>query len=302
MPSENYNNTRRQRCLWHTKHQRIYVKALRIGSYIYPVWFDGESTFYRLGKKIQPRGYSLIYSLERNGTPDSISTPVDIMKATLGRQTCDAILDLPGRKLRTHHRRAGLGVRRAATCGCTEAIQAIFDAGQEVKQKDYVAGAVDDMVYFVEQHVERIEEYQDFASDMIKYLDLRGKSAADLRPFINNMKAIVQEIPKGYSRQKDNMKSLEYAAELAYKTKALTKRKSSQNLATYKDLSEKWRAMGGAQDSVIGQCHSITRKLFQQAGYDCVNNTQAVEIARQIRRRCRQCLRNPDGYEIWQNY
>ena len=272
------------------------------GRYNYPVWFNGQKTFYRLGKKIPPKGYSLVYCLERKATPLSISTPVDIMKATLGRQTCDNILDLPGRKLRTHHRRGAAGVRRAATCGCTEAIQAVFDAGREVKQKDYVDGAVDDMVYFVERHVERINEYQDFANNMIKYLNLKRKSAADLEPFIDNMKAIVQEIPKGYSRQKENMKSLEYAAELSYKTKALTKRKATQNLTTYKDLSEKWRAMGGAQDSVIAQCHTTTRKLFQQAGYGCVNQPRAVEIAREIRRRCRQCLRNPDGYEIWQNY
>jgi len=28
----------------------------------------------------------------------------------------------------------------------------------------------------------------------------------------------------------------------------------------------------------------------------------AVRIAKEIRRRCRKCLRNPDGYEIWPNY
>ena len=272
------------------------------GRYNYPVWFNGGKTFYRLGKKIPPKGYSLVYCLERKGTPASISTPVDIMKETLGRQTCDTILDLPGRKLRTHHRRGGAGVRRAATCGCTEAIQAVFDAGDEVKRKEYVEGAVDDMVYFVERHVERIGEYQDFANNMIDYLNLTGKSADDLKPFIDNMEAIVQEIPKGYSRQKENMKSLDYAADLARKTKALTKKKTSQNLPAYNDLSEKWRAMGGSQDSVLGQCHTITRKLFQEAGYGCVNQPGAVEVARQIRKRCRQCLRNPDGYEIWQNY
>jgi hypothetical protein len=163
-------------------------------------------------------------------------------------------------------------------------------------------GAVDDMVYFVERHVERIDEYQDFADNMIEYLNLAGKSAPNLKPFIDNMKAIVQQIPIGCARQKENMKSLEYAAELAGRTKALTKKKTSQNLPTYNDLSEKWRAMGGAQDSVLGQCHTITRKLFQRAGYACVDNPQAVELARQIRRHCRQCLRNPDGYEIWQNY
>jgi len=272
------------------------------GRYNYPVWFDGEKTYYRLGKKIPPKEYSLVYCLERNGTPVSISTPVDIMKATLGRQTCDAILDLSGRRLRTHHRRGAAGVRRAATCGCTEAIQAVFDAGREVERKDYVAGAVDDMVYFVERHVERIKEYQDFADSMIKYLNQAEKSNVRLKPFIDQMKAIVQQIPIGYARQKENMKSLEYAAELARKTKALTKKKSPKNLPAYKDLSEKWRAMGGAQDSVLGQCHTITRKLFQQAGYACVDNPQAVELARRIRRQCRQCLRNPDGYEIWPNY
>ena len=148
------------------------------GRYNFPVWFNEGKTFYRLGKKVPPKGYSLVYCLERKDTPVSISTPVDIMKATLGRQACDTILDLPGRKLRTHHRRGAAGVRRAATCGCTEAMQAIFDAGDEVKRREYIEGAVDDMVYFVEQHVERIDEYQDFANNMIKYLNLAGKSAA----------------------------------------------------------------------------------------------------------------------------
>jgi hypothetical protein len=272
------------------------------GRYNFPVWFSGGKTFYRLGKKVPPKGYSLVYALERNGTPAAISTPVDIMKATLGRQVCDAILDLPGRKLRTHHRRGAAGVRRAATCGSTEAMQVVFDAGEEVKRRKYVEEAVDDMVYFVERHVERIDEYQDFANNLIKYLNLAGKSAGDLKPFIDNMKAIVQEIPRGYKIQKENMKSLEYAAELSRKTKALTRKKSPQNLPTYNDLSLKWRRMGGAQDTVIGQCHTITRKLFQEAGYGCVNQPGAVKIAREIRRRCRGCLRNPDGYEIWENY
>lgn len=273
-----------------------------IGRYDYPVWFSGENTFYRLSKKIPPKGDSLIYFLERKGTPVSVSTPVDIMKETLGRQTCEAILDLPGRKLRSHHRRGGAGIRRAATCGCTEAIQVVFEAGEEVEKKEYVEGAVDDMVYFVRRHVERINEYQDFANNMMEFLNLAGKSNADLKPFIDNMETIVQEILQEYSRQKEIMKTLEYAAELARKTKALTQKKAPGNLPAYLDLSKKWREMGGAQDSVIAQVHSITRKLSQEAGYGCVNQPRAVEIAQEIRRRCRRCLRNPDGYEIWPDY
>jgi len=272
------------------------------GSYIYPVWFDGDNAFYHLSKKIPPRGESLIYFLERKNTPLSVSTPVDIAKATLGRQTCDAILDLPGRVLSTHHRRGAAGIRRACTCGCTEAIQVVFEAGEEVQRKEYVEGAVDDMVYFVTRHMERINEYLDFANSMMEFLSLAKKSNADLKPFLDSMASITQEIVQEYNRQRDNIKSLEYTGELAQKTKTLTVKKNPGNLSIYSDLSEKWRAMGGAQDSLVALFHSLTRKLSQQAGYGCVNDPRAVQIAEEIRTRCRKCLRNPDGYEIWPDY
>lgn len=272
------------------------------GRYIYPVWFEGDTTFYHLGKKIPPEGDSIVYFLEREGTPDSVCTPVDIMKETLGREACEPILDVAGRKLRTHHRRGSQGIRRAATCGCTAAIEVVFKAGREVEETDYVAGAVDDMVYFVTRHVERIGEYQDFAHDMLSYLDLQAKSSPDLKPLLDSMATITQEIPQEYSRQKENIKTLGHAADLARRTKALTQKKSAQNLPTYLDLGEQWRAMGGAQDELLGKFHSITRKLFQEAGYRCANQPEALEIAGEIRRRCRECLRNPDGYEIWPDY
>ena len=272
------------------------------GMYIYPVWFNGDDAVYHLSKKVIPKGESIIYFLEGQGTPASVLTPADVMKATLGRQACETILDPAGRRLRTHHRRAGEGVRRACTCGGTEAIQAVCDAGQEVDKAQYVAEAVDDMVYFVRRHVERIDEYRAFADDMIKFLRAAGSSSAELRPYLDGLEQLAQQIPREYAVQKENIKSLEYADELARKTKALTAKKDPQNLPTYKDLSEKWRAMGGAQDGLLGQYHVTVRRLYQEAGYGCLNQPKAVEVAQEVRRRCRQCLRNPDGYEIWPNY
>jgi hypothetical protein len=273
-----------------------------IGHYTYPVWFSKDKASYRLSKKIPPKGQSIIYFLERKDTPASVLSPVDIMKTTLGRQTCDAILDVPGRKLRTHHRRGGRGVRRACTCGCAEAIQAVFDAGEEVQEKEYVEEAVGDMVYFVTQHMERIGEYQEFARDIIEFLNQTRKSAAELKPFLDRMEAIVQEIPQEYQSKQEVIMSLQYADELAQQTKALTLKKQPGNLPAYEDLSMKWRRMGGAQDDLVAQCHRITRKLFQEAGYDCTSSPKAVAIAQQIRARCTKCLRNADGYEIWADY
>lgn len=123
-----------------------------------------------------------------------------------------------------------------------------------------------------------------------------------MKPYLDSLEQIAQQIPQEYAVQKENIKSLEYAGELARKTKALTTKKDPQNLPTYKDLSEKWRAMGGAQDGLLGQYHVTVRKLYQEASYGCLTQPKAVEVAKEIRRRCRLCLRNPDGYEIWPNY
>ena len=273
-----------------------------IGHYTYPVWFDGENAFCRLSKKIPPKGGSAIYFLEGKDTPASVTTPVDILKQTLGRQACESILDFPGRRLRTHHRRGGEGVRRACTCGGTEAIEAVFKAGQEVQRKEYVTAAVDDIVYFVTRHVGRIDEYREFADEMMKFLTVTKKSAPNLTPFLDDIQAMVRKIPQEYARQKENMKTLAYADELARKTKALTQRKDPGNLPACLELGKRWRAMGGAQDDVIARCHSLTRKLFQEAGYGCAGQPDAVKVAEEIRRRCRQCLRNADGYEIWPDY
>ena len=272
------------------------------GSYDYPAWFDGEDAFFHLGKKVPPKGEAIVYFLEGCDTPAMVLTPVDVMKATLGRQVCDSILDIAGRKLRTHHRRGGDGVHRACTCGCTEAIQAIFDATAEVGKKDYVKEALSDMNYFVECHLERIDEYRRFATDMLQFLQAKGTASPELKPFLESLEQIVRQIPQEYDVQKENMQSPEYAADLTRQTMALTSSSSPNNRTTYAQLLKAWRNMGGAQDSVVAQCHVITRSLFQEAGYGCVNEPKAVALANEVRARCKQVLRNPDGYEIWPNY
>ncbi len=272
------------------------------GSFIYPVRFEGDAAVYRLGKKILPKGKSVVYFLEGNGAAIPVATPVDVMKATLGMDACDEILDVAGRRLRTHHRRGAVGVRRACTCGCTAAIEAVFKDGREVEKRQYVEAAVDDMVYFVRRHMARLDEYQDFARSMLEFIEKAGRSDGQLKVYLDGTAEIVQEIPEDYARAKENMKTLKYADELARQTKALTHRENPGTLKACLELCKQWRSMGGAQDDVLAQAHRITRKIFQEAGYQCVDSPKAVEVAGRIRQMCRKCLRNPDGYEIWANY
>jgi hypothetical protein len=270
------------------------------GSYIYPVWIAEGQAFYHLSKKIPPRGESVIYFLEGNGTPEGVTTPVDILKASLGRSVASAIRDVPGGKLRTHHRRSDGDVHRACTCGYTEAIQALFEAGLEVENRDIISGSVEDMNFFVDQHVRRINEYRSFAADLQALLATEGLSAT--APLREALLPLVQKIPEECRVQAENMKSAEHAAELTRRTLVLTEKKRPDNLKAYMELLDAWRAMGGAQDYVLALCHTVARDIFQQAGHGSVANPDSVELARKVRERCREVLRNADGYEIWADY
>jgi hypothetical protein len=255
-----------------------------------------------LSKKVQPKGESLIYCVEGQGTPAAILTPVDVFKTTLGRPFTDSILDAEGRKLRTHHRRGGEGVHRACTCGCTEAIQALFEAGQEVARKEDIKSDLEDMMYFVHRHVDRIDEYRHFADGLLKDLQAKQTSGSDLSEYIERLQTILKQIPQEYEVQKENMKSFSYADDLVKRTLALTDQHGPDNLKAYMELLKEWRAMGGAQDYVLARCHNIIRNFAQEAGYGCTDKPQAVALAEELRTRARQCLRNPDGYEIWADY
>ena len=285
-----------------------------IGWYVYPVWFEGDKAYFHLGKKIPPRGDALIYCLEGTGASGSHVSAVDILKETLDRETCDRKLALRSRKpldlvrpvssidSSDSAKRPAYRSRAVATCAVTQNLTSIFEAGEEVVRQDEVKAGVEDMVYFIAQHRRRIETYTEFARDMKEFLRRAGQNKPDLRPFLGQMEAIAQEIPQEYDRVKDTIKDLGYAAQLAQQTEALARERRPKNLEAFTDLGQKWRSMGGAQDDLIREFHTTTRKLFQKAGYGCSDLPDALEIAREMRKRCKECLSNPSSYEIWADY
>ncbi len=244
----------------------------------------------------------VVYFLEGQGTPLETLTPAGFLKATLGRSAADALIDSSGRKLRTHHRRGGDGVRRACTCGCTEAIQAVFESKEEVARREEIRAALEDMKYFVACHLERIDEYLQFATNLKSQLDAWGTQNPGLEDYLSGLKELLAQIPEECAVQKENMKSLKQADELTQRTLALTARQDPTNLKAYMELLKAWREMGGAQDYVVARCHMLTRKIHQEAGYTAMGDARAAQLAREIRLRCRATLRNPDGYEIWAEY
>ena len=276
-----------------------------IGTYTYPLWFRsdhlGERPYYRLGKKIPPKGDSIIYFLEgRDDIPVPVSSPAEILKRTLGSKVYDETLDFEGRKNRSL-RRAGV-ICNSATCHVTARLKPIFQAGRESEKETVILEGIKDLLDFLEKENGRGLEYQKFAHEMIRYLaDMKNENPGS-KAFLDEMETITREILTAYEIEKENLKDLDYAAVLAKETEALLYNKSTDNYKAFLTVQKKWTGMGGAIDDLNRKHHTLTRTLFQEAGYRCVGNSETVEIAREIRKRAIQCLRRPNRYEIWMDY
>jgi hypothetical protein len=272
-----------------------------VGFYVFPTWFSGGKTMLTLGKKIPPEGEAVIYCLERGDeTPRSVLTPIDVVARTLTGDVLASILDVEGRPAWYPHRPES--VIGGATCGVTDALLKIFRAGQEVEKKYLVEGGVEDMYAYLEGMFERNARFYPFAQDMGVYLDGQQKANPELAPWLRELRATAEEIITTYDNARDTIRDISYAQELGAKTVALTGETRSDNLKRMIELKQDWTSMGGALEELARREHTLTRKLYQQAGYGVATRPEAMPIAEEIRKRTKQCLEKPESYEIWANH
>ena len=55
--------------------------------------------------------------------------------------------------------------------------------------------------------------------------------------------------------------------------------------------------IGGNQDELVGECRMAVKVLRQRAALAMALNPDAAEIAKEVRRRTQEILRNPASYE-----
>jgi len=272
-----------------------------IGSYTLPAWFSSGKTMLSLGKQIPPEGEAIIYCLERNwATPEQTVTPMDIAQRTLAGEVLINLLDVEGRPTWWPMRPdAAIG---GETCDVTKVLKKIFDTGQEVEKQLFVRGGAEDMVFHLEVMFERNGRYYPFATDMVAYLDAQAKAKPELAPYLQEMRAIAEQMIAIYDSARDTLRDMGYARELEAKTAALAAEKRPDNRARMEELKQEWTSMGGAAEELSRREHTLARKLYQQAAYRAAGNPAAIPVAEEIRRRTKQCLERPDSYEMWANY
>ena len=272
-----------------------------VGYYSYPAWFSGGKTMLSLGKKIVPEGEAIIYFLERtDATPEQALSPIDVVEHMLTGDALARVLDVEGRP--SPYPERPNRVIGGATCAVTDALKEIFDEGREVEQQARIKGGVEDMYFYLGVMFERDGRYYPFAKEMIAFLDAQEKARPELAPFTREMRSIAAEIVTTYDNARDTIRDMDYARELGQKTVALAAERRPDNPRRMAELKQDWTGMGGALEELARKEHTLTRSLFQQAGYRAAVRPETAQVAEEIRRRARRCLAHPQSYEIWANY
>jgi hypothetical protein len=263
-----------------------------LGRFEYPCWIDrsGRAYLQPLAKRVRFEGPALIYPINRvRTTPLDAFTVVDLLRATLGVGPCEYILDVESQPA---------AMKGRATCATRDVLNAIYDAGRQKQEKAAIEDALQQVLVFVRHIRSRIDAYVDFGHEMLAYLDQQKRAHPELSDLLAEMEALTRAIDERFEARKDQIQTPQYVAELADKFRAtLVDYEGDDALEKCKVITNAFTTVGGNQDELVGECRMAVKILRQQAGLAMASDPRAAEIAREIRRRTQEVLRNPASYE-----
>ena len=263
-----------------------------MGFFRYPCWIntDGRGYLQPLKKPGKFQGPAVLYPLGRvAATPLTALTVVDLMRATLGVGPCQYVLDVEGQKKQS----AGI-----PTCDARTMLDEIYAVGQQRERKVEVEQVLADVLAFMSLIRERIEGYVEFGHETLAYLDEQKKARPELAEFISEMERLTQRIDGSVAARADSIATPEYTARLVERFRAtLIDYEEPDALKECKKITADFVKIGGNQDELVGECRMAVKILRQKAGLAIAFDSRTAPVAKEIRRRTREMLRNPVSYE-----
>lgn len=263
-----------------------------LGRFKYPCWADtqGRGFFEPFALHISFQGPAVIYPINRvKNTPLDQFTVVDLVRATLGVGPCQYILDVEGQ---------GQSNVGRATCSTRDLLNRIYADGRQKEETEQIEQALDDVLAFVKHIRGRIEEYVAFGHELLKYLDEQERNHPELDQFIAEMKTTTRAIDEYYRKRREEIKTPQYVAVLTDKfRRELLVYDGDDALGKCKQITAAFVNVGGNQDELVGECRMAVKVIRQRSGLAMAIDPRTADIAREIRRRTQEILRNPASYE-----
>ncbi len=259
------------------------------GYYDYPVWFEGEKSFFNFSKKIPPSREAIIYALEENK-----NTPIEFARARLG--------SIPTIKQKTGLLRYPLDNVGIQNCDGRAWVKWIFKVDYQTQERDFLQEVMSDFLYSINVDKGRLAEYEAFIPRMKGKIDLwieNEKADPEVSLYLSQMKAKVEELEKEYWDKMNNSPvsdHLKYETEVINKLKVLIDEKGSEvypEICYLLDKIQLWSDI----ESVPGRVGGLLREMFQQAGYECAHSAAIVKYAQEIRGDIRKFIISSETHE-----
>ncbi|MFH1742708.1 MAG: hypothetical protein ABIH23_27190 [bacterium] len=263
-----------------------------LGWFWYPCWIDkdGKPYFQPLEKRMQFEGPAVVYPVNRiAATPLDRFTVVDIVRATLGVGPCEYILDLEGQQE---------DFKGIATCSARDILNEIYSMKRQKESREEINEALVNVLAFVKHIRGRIEEYVAFGNETLAYIDGQKNNRPELTEFLNEMETLTKGIDTSVDKRRRRIKTVEYAEQLVDEFRStLVDYEGEDALEKCKRITGAFVDIGGNQDELVGECRVAVKRLRQQAGLATAMRPDVAEIAKEIRSRTQNILRNPASYE-----
>ena len=264
-----------------------------LGSFLYPCWIDKEGQGYIQPLKsnvVRFEGPAVVYPINRTrSTPLDAFTVADVMRATLGVGPCEYILDLEGQKQ---------SYRGRATCGARDALRGIYGAKQQKQKRAEIEKILQEVNVFVRFIRSRIDGYVTFGHNMLAYLEEQKKAHPQQAAPIDEMITLTRAIDGYVDKRKVEIKTPDYVTELTDKFRAtLLDYEGEDALPKVKAITEAIVVVGGNQDELAGECRMAVKNLRQRAGLAMAMDPRVADIAKEIRKRTQEVLRQPASHE-----
>lgn len=259
-----------------------------------------QGTFFQGDEDLSfaPGEPALVYPFAGNDrSPDDVPAVREILRQTLELtpefQVCSQLepIDMP------RH-------RYPATCAVTGEYEKAFDQGSELKDRRKIIEELRRMDYFVLTKRERIEEYMTWMRNQQAWLATTRSSRPELAGVAGRFEGFFTRMADTYSKGRgtrmltpaDCQALVDRVEELI---DAPASGEAGGKLAAAQDLGKQTRAIGGAQDSVLGCLRQIVKELRQSAGMAMLTARDEYEfaLARRLREATVELLWQTCGHE-----
>jgi len=208
-------------------------------------------------------------------------TVTDVMRTCLGVGPCEYIMDVAGQ---------GVTNKGIYTCSVEHTVPLLFEFGLAKEERVYLNAMLREVQVFVKAIQDRINSYVDFREQTLKYLAEPKIAHPEQADFISKL----EEQTKGIQSTRAN--GIEPVSKMVAQLKPEIW--ADIHKVDIRGVCSGIAGVGLGQDNAVARCRQKVKVLRQMATIEMAINPKNSSVAKEIRKRTQEILRNPYGHEM----